>query len=203
MPSRGRYLLVPLLGYQPHLTRHGIGTVMVFFLSLRNGVVLRDPDMSLPHTTQIILELKLFYYTERSFKWNLLLQKCVIIYMENYFYYVIAWQKHNMDELSWLCTLCKSGSGQNAAQCCRPSAASLPLLSLQRTVPRTKLEMGIFANPSGVPDPGPPPKKETVRVELSGCGFLVKYCNVMFDILSLISSVLVWWSDWIYCSDLS
>merc|ERR1711971_246500 len=44
--------------------------------------------------------------------------------------------------------------------------------SLQRTVPRTEIEMGIFTNPSDVPEPGPPPKKETVRVELSGCGFM-------------------------------
>ena len=88
-----------------------------------------------------------------------------------------------------------SGSGRNAAQCYSAAAASLPLLSLQRTVPRTKLEMGIFTNPSGVPEPGPPPKKETVRVELSGCGFLVKYCNVMFDIMSFdidCSSVVKW-----------
>jgi len=35
-----------------------------------------------------------------------------------------------------------------------------------------KIEMGIFTNPSDVPEPGPPPKKETVRVELSGCGFM-------------------------------
>ena len=34
--------------------------------------------------------------------------------------------------------------------------------------------MGIFSNPSDVPVPGPPPKKETVRVELAGCGLLVK-----------------------------
>ena len=30
--------------------------------------------------------------------------------------------------------------------------------------------MGIFSNPSEVPIPGPPPKKETVRIELVGCG---------------------------------
>lgn len=32
--------------------------------------------------------------------------------------------------------------------------------------------MGIFSNPSEVPIPGPPPKKETVRIELAGCGNL-------------------------------
>ena len=45
--------------------------------------------------------------------------------------------------------------------------------------------MGIFGNPSDLPEPGPPPKKETVRVEL-GCGSQVRryflyshiiYCN--------------------------
>ena len=68
--------------------------------------------------------------------------------------------------------------------------------------------MGIFTNPSDVPEPGPPPKKETVRVELSGCGFLVKYhchCNVfLFNIypfiyyLHFLSSV-VRWSDLLFC----
>ena len=42
-----------------------------------------------------------------------------------------------------------------------------------------RFKMGIFSNPSEVPIPGPPPKKETVRIELAGCGNLVKslFCH--------------------------
>ena len=61
---------------------------------------------------------------------------------------------------------------------------------------QNKIEMGIFTNPSDVPEPGPPPKKETVRVELSGCGFLVKYhfndlLYNKFDFFSLYHSMIM------------
>ena len=55
-------------------------------------------------------------------------------------------------------------------------------------------KMGIFSNPSDVPIPGPPPKKETVRVELAGCGLLVKfYCQHNVECLNtFLTSVAKW-----------
>ena len=115
----------------------------------------------------------------------------------------MAMHKHIMDgdELTLHIVYCECLGLARAAECCRPSATSLPLLSLQRTVNRTEIEMGIFTNPSNVPEPGPPPKKETVRVELSGCGFLVKYhCNFLLYNKSLIFflSSVVRWSDLLF-----
>ena len=54
--------------------------------------------------------------------------------------------------------------------------------------------MGIFSNPSDMPDPGPPPKKETVRVELAGCGMLVMFsCQQNVKCLkTLLTSVAKW-----------
>ena len=56
--------------------------------------------------------------------------------------------------------------------------------------------MGIFSNPSDMPDPGPPPKKETVRVELAGCGMLVQFsCQHDVDVeclKTLLTSVAKW-----------
>ena len=54
--------------------------------------------------------------------------------------------------------------------------------------------MGIFSNPSDVPVPGPPPKKETVRVELAGCGLLVKLsCQHNVECLNtFLTSVAKW-----------
>ena len=63
--------------------------------------------------------------------------------------------------------------------------------------------MGIFSNPSEVPIPGPPPKKETVIIELAGCGNWVKSFNIV--ILLTISKLLflVWRSCWVCCVALS
>lgn len=51
--------------------------------------------------------------------------------------------------------------------------------------------MGIFNNPSEVPIPGPPPRKETVRIELAGCGNLVKslFCHPFDYLKSCLFSV--------------
>ena len=57
-------------------------------------------------------------------------------------------------------------------------------------------EMGIFSNPSDMPDPGPPPKKETVRVELAGCGMLVMFsCQHNVECFNTFLTSVAKWPD--------
>ena len=76
------------------------------------------------------------------------------------------------------------------------SAAAAPAQS-EKNFPQHQThnqEMGIFSNPSDMPDPGPPPKKETVRVELAGCGMLVKFsCSAKCCVSqTILTSVAKW-----------